>query len=147
MLEVVSEVELLELLVVEELIDVVPEVDELFVVVAVVVVVVVIIWSMPIFCDAKSKSHHYLCRSPLHINRAYILKKVQSYQICLPVTAFQLQPSLVQQNFLPITLLSLFTRIGSFSFVVHDITPLCKKCKFANLFLFTKYDSNVISTT
>ena len=139
MLEVVSEVELLELLVVEELIDVVPEVDELFVVVAVVVVVVVIIWSMPIFCDAKSKSHHYSCLSRL--NRAYILKKVRSYQICLPVTAFQLQPSLVQQNFLPITLLSLFTRIGSFSFVVHDITPLCKKYKFANLFLFTKYDS------
>ena len=67
MLEVVSEVELLELLVVEELIDVVPEVDELFVVVAVVVVVVVIIWSMPIFCDAKSKSHHCSCCSHLYI--------------------------------------------------------------------------------
>ena len=67
MLEVVSEVELLELLVVEELINVVPEVDELFVVVAVVVVVVVIIWSMPIFCDAKSKIHHYSCRSRLYI--------------------------------------------------------------------------------
>ena len=69
MLEVVSEVELLELLVVEELLDGVPEVDELFVVVVVVVVVVivVIIWSMPIFCDAKSKSHHYSCRSRLYI--------------------------------------------------------------------------------
>ena len=67
MLEVVSEVELLELLVVEELIDVVPEVDELFVVVAVVVVVVVIIWSMPIFCDAKRKSHHCSCCSHLYI--------------------------------------------------------------------------------
>ena len=66
MLEVVSEVELLELLVVEELIDVVPEVDELFVVVAVVVVVVVTIWSMPIFCDAKSISHHCSCCSHLY---------------------------------------------------------------------------------
>ena len=60
-----------------------------------------------------------------------------SYQIGVPVTAFQLQPSLVQQNFLPTTLLSLSTRIDSFSLLVHDITPLCKKYKFAHLFLFT----------